>query len=454
MAGLLSAQLAFSQEWFHFVPITILVLGPILVWATRPWWRKGIAKMRHAHKASEASTMDHLGDGPSLGEGAADCIILVHGTFAREAEWARQGSALHSALSAHFQKRATIHAFKWSARNAHRARHSAAQDLAAFIRDGSGRCRRVALVGHSHGGNVALGATKLLDPPHRPAGIVCYGTPFFHVEPHSERRLEMAAKCIYVITAVLPMILLLFFVGNNVSSLLLGLALAAIIGVSLLVARAMDLPERGPRWAEQTKRWIHSDSEGVPVLNFQVARDEARGWLRGLAAPADLLLVARPYLAYGLGGIAFLVLLAWWWREGGRFDLRSLSGCIFAAYFTVAVTEFVLRRLFQHTFYSHGNLPFVSRLCCDLHVVPALPGSINLQVLDEANRGMKHSIFYNHPAVIEATVAFLEQVLSPAPGMSSARDAEAFHPNLGVVSPVGKSPACSIHGESAHESHE
>jgi hypothetical protein len=58
-------------------------------------------------------------------------ITLVHGTFARDARWTLQDSALSAAL-----RKAGCHVtrFAWSGRNSHRARSQAAGDLVEHLR--------------------------------------------------------------------------------------------------------------------------------------------------------------------------------------------------------------------------------------------------------------------------------------------------------------------------------
>lgn len=91
-----------------------------------------------------------------------DCV-LVHGTFARNAAWTNSStSPLCAALRGQLDDAVSFRPFGWSGRNSHRARRTAADQLAAFVSDGQMKDRssvRV-LIGHSHGGTVICDALK------------------------------------------------------------------------------------------------------------------------------------------------------------------------------------------------------------------------------------------------------------------------------------------------------
>ena len=105
-------------------------------------------------------------------------VTLIHGTFARGAPWTMPGSALSDALECQFGGRVQLRRFDWSGHNSFSARRKAVADLARDIeraREGHpGRPHY--LVGHSHGGSVALGAA-MADSPSPVDGVVCLATP-------------------------------------------------------------------------------------------------------------------------------------------------------------------------------------------------------------------------------------------------------------------------------------
>jgi RHS repeat-associated protein len=109
--------------------------------------------------------------------------LLVHGTYATDAEWVKSNSdyarALEQAGINDIQKNAKgndIEVFQWSGNNTKAARTAAAKELAEFIN----KLRRenpdekINVVAHSHGGNVATGATQKAKIDN----LVLLGTPF------------------------------------------------------------------------------------------------------------------------------------------------------------------------------------------------------------------------------------------------------------------------------------
>ena len=100
-------------------------------------------------------------------------IVLVHGTWAKNAGWARDGSSLRIALSQSFRDAATFEIFQWSGRNSFGARARAAKDLRLLLTQGlAANSEPIVVIAHSHGGNIAyeaLGGDPLLWP--RPGNL-------------------------------------------------------------------------------------------------------------------------------------------------------------------------------------------------------------------------------------------------------------------------------------------
>lgn len=105
-------------------------------------------------------------------------VTLIHGTFARGAPWTLPGSPLCEVLRSQLGEGALLRRFDWSGRNSFDARAKAAAALSADI----SKIRRDHpsiphyLIGHSHGGSVAMGGT-LAAGPDSVAGVVCLATP-------------------------------------------------------------------------------------------------------------------------------------------------------------------------------------------------------------------------------------------------------------------------------------
>lgn len=146
-----------------------LLFGVPLVWAHR-------FDRAEKQRADEHADDDQIDGAPMPAAGdPKPVVVLIHGTFARKAAWVGSDAALARSL----QSMATVLPFRWSGANSMRARQRAVerlrQHVARLTDAGHGP---VALVGHSHAGNIVLKACE--DPPtaERVRAIVCLNTPF------------------------------------------------------------------------------------------------------------------------------------------------------------------------------------------------------------------------------------------------------------------------------------
>ena len=148
---------------------------------------------------------------------APSCLVtMVHGTFAREATWAKEDSTFAKGLSDAYGGPVKCRSFTWSAKNLHAVRVRAATELYADIGKANSKFGNVPhfLVAHSHGGNIA--AYCLRDSSSEPpiSGVITLGTPFLTYKP---RRVESVFE--YLHSALLfigcPFVLwaFLMFVG-------------------------------------------------------------------------------------------------------------------------------------------------------------------------------------------------------------------------------------------------
>nr|WP_166178762.1 alpha/beta hydrolase [Altererythrobacter segetis] len=136
----------------------------------------------------------------------AAVVTLIHGTFARKAPWTLPGSRLCQALGAHFADRVQLRRFEWSGRNSFRARRKAVADLIHDLAAARARWPGVPhyLVGHSHGGTVAIGGV-LGSPEGAVDGVVCLATPVLTTR---RRRFSRAVRTMiglgFFVTLLLP----------------------------------------------------------------------------------------------------------------------------------------------------------------------------------------------------------------------------------------------------------
>jgi pimeloyl-ACP methyl ester carboxylesterase len=120
-------------------------------------------------------------------------IVLIHGTWAANAEWTYADSSISQALRRAFPD-SSIQRFSWSGSNSAEQRYQAASDLAEKVVTEwkSGSSDDWVLIGHSHGGNVAIAAASInaqvgadqdaekpVSPRSSPSvRVVCLATPF------------------------------------------------------------------------------------------------------------------------------------------------------------------------------------------------------------------------------------------------------------------------------------
>ena len=136
-------------------------------------------------------------------------IFLVHGTWAKEAEWKKDISDLVEGirerlapLSVDFQH------FPWSGGNTHRRRLQASQQLQAVLKTSLGNNSKIPhfVIAHSHGGNVACYAMQDEKLSSTISGTICLGTPFLQVQksrlPRSLYAISLMSMLIFNVIAV------------------------------------------------------------------------------------------------------------------------------------------------------------------------------------------------------------------------------------------------------------
>lgn len=116
-------------------------------------------------------------------EGPPCFITLVHGTWATRAAWLKEDSVFCDHIRQTLGSNARFLAFAWSGANTQLARLKAADELSVHL------TRMMAehpdashfVVGHSHGGSVALYALLRDKLSNRVDGVICLSTPFISV---------------------------------------------------------------------------------------------------------------------------------------------------------------------------------------------------------------------------------------------------------------------------------
>jgi hypothetical protein len=115
-------------------------------------------------------------------------VITVHGTFASDPsddgdKWWQRGSAFTSALAERLADKGvpeiSVQPFHWSGLNSDQARLRAAAALAGTVANAKRNGRPVAVLAHSHGGNVLMEALVQRRTRRPLAAVLTLGTPFF-----------------------------------------------------------------------------------------------------------------------------------------------------------------------------------------------------------------------------------------------------------------------------------
>lgn len=222
---------------------------------------------------------------------ASTSILLIHGTFARNAPWTRADNnfivMLHRALA-----QCSICRVLWSGDNSHNERIRAAEHVAQWIRVQPSR--KIYLIGHSHGGLIAaLAATRVSDAR---VVVIALATPFINIAtrypgfvPEAALRDDMSDEKrlivglgIYALLGLGVVFALSGLVGIALDISIIGLAalLVAVIFASLDPDSALELVintirEKGRRVCAESR--ICLPAKGIFIL--RTSADEASGFL-------------------------------------------------------------------------------------------------------------------------------------------------------------------------------
>ena len=217
-------------------------------------------------------------------------VVLVHGTFAKDADWTREGSKLVKAIRQ--IEGSELISFSWSGKNSHRARKIASDELADLLKNDAilhPDAKRT-IVAHSHGGNIALRALRQVEDEVEVDDLICLGTPFLICNDSKSSSIGLVLKGIlgllFFSVFAVPLLYLAFFVLIALAVDDLGPAWA--IGSTLLFCITLVLSFVVPRYlVRRISRHIvarHRDlaedldwpkADATAMLNYQVSRDEA-----------------------------------------------------------------------------------------------------------------------------------------------------------------------------------
>lgn len=237
-------------------------------------------------------------------------VITVHGTFAADPsddgeQWWQRGSAFTTALAERLADKGVpgidVRPFHWSGLNSDQARLRAAAALAGTLATAKKADRPVAVIAHSHGGNVLMEALVQRRTRRPLAAVLTLGTPFFR------RRLKPLPTLIALFKVVLglavaPAMLMYAWMafptaldGSRIELIVLPLLiLAFVVWAFLSGTRALVRQRRASQRAQMAvapDRWLVIQSprdeamrlleSAVAVKPVFVSRASAHGqWVR------------------------------------------------------------------------------------------------------------------------------------------------------------------------------
>ena len=214
-------------------------------------------------------------------------VVLVHGTWARDAAWTRSDGLLGRALSESSKATIRTSALPWSGKNSEKDRWAATEALGKRLRSSDAGLK--AVIGHSHGGNI--GAAAMHQPPHSDndlgdRALITLNTPFIVPVRRSSE-----VSLIFVVLLVLAVAT---WVNSGIDqhlglaaqafSPIISLFIVAVIAALALwgVPGAYALFRRRPAEAPWLGRLIArpETDRKTRVLCIATADDEALGWLQ------------------------------------------------------------------------------------------------------------------------------------------------------------------------------
>jgi Serine aminopeptidase, S33 len=151
------------------------VLLAAIAWRAIVWTASVVRSVRSGGRTqTEDTTMT-----PDL------VVTLVHGTWARRADWTMTSSPLCAAICEAAHGPVKFEPFLWSGWNTVTSRSRAVTRLISQLRALQTRWphARHFVIGHSHGGNIAFQAMRERSVAKHIVGVACLSTPFLCVSP-------------------------------------------------------------------------------------------------------------------------------------------------------------------------------------------------------------------------------------------------------------------------------
>lgn len=391
-------------------------------------------------------------------------VVLVHGTFAQGAGWARESSSFARELCRLEGYRTITTSFSWSGRNLIGDRLVAAEALSTQVEE----IRRLhpsasmVLVGHSHGGSViayALKANPLLG--RQLAGCAFLSTPFVSMQTKSEWIAIARGMAFSLATALAAVATTLYWFGifklNQFErlhpQLMVYLLLAGVVLYGLMLRLGRIGSEAYVRldrvWNERARILSTVDLPPGYYGFFRAVGDEAASllasfqfltWIVGklntaIAGMLRIISKILPRILLSLGVLALSVVVA---EELSRDIIpKSLPGAIDSLYeWTNGSTLLGLVLWVLIALMASLSLALTSAFLVSIALVPSFGSSFLLTALfydmavepvpfgrhvlhqlrfgRRGRRGLAHSATYSDAAAVQAVCAWMRTACEAA----------------------------------------
>ncbi len=348
-------------------------------------------------------------------------VVLVHGTFATEAQWTQPESIVSQGINAEFDGCVDVRRFQWSGRNSHRARIEAGKELAEYLStlQISNPESTIKIVAHSHGGNVAMLALKEPAVAASVDQIACLATPFIHCEP---RKLRSAINFLGIVLSFTLAFLCFLAVGNMKYS-------GGEIGVGVYVILALSwfpyyLAKTHLTFLERRQAEILNDL-GLPRLDIALLVARVQWDEAGLLLKAQHLVSEFPHLMWKSRFVKWLFVVSttglYLYDQRAALSGSFLVEITYGSAVLLAITAYIawvilsqllmalIPRITRSTPAGFGWEGVLTPWIMHVFAEEVPPHSATLKSLScrPPQRGLRHSWVYQDPQCVDELVRWL-----------------------------------------------
>ena len=369
-------------------------------------------------------------------------VILVHGTSATSDAWEPTTAALKQKMH-DLEPLVVYRTFSWSGENSHEARLKAAGDLVDLVLREPSETGQLVFIGHSHGGNVCLYATRHPMVAPRVSRIITLGTPFINVRKRDlasgwSAALISATLYLFILACIVLAKLTMTVDWQGISSFGTLLAVVVTFALVALAGRflywlAMDadaLLDKTMKVQDEEFARITHQSRPIPLHAFRVPLDEAGLLLRSLHIVSELpaftfsfLLSARDaFLEWG-DRLARRGLFAAIYLAPDRFFHGLLSALLYFPLGLVFLAIVVVPKAVRGHAAGFGEHGFTQNVLLDIGSTSKPPGGwpASLAEVRPGKTALRHSTFFTDQSVIDF-VATLHVQSPDCPGLVAVQE--------------------------------